>query len=214
MEKLLLLIDSKKDKLFNIFCVSFFFSYIYFRKIWILYIFGVHLFSRMLYKRKFLVYLILWNRPKFVKFAKIIILKVKIIIIRTTVFGRRYMPMHSLLKIDAFFTNLYFKNSHQRKSRSRHLEVLRETDVLKNIAKLTGKQLCWSLSLIKFQAFRPATLLKKTSTQVLSCEYCKNFEHLSWKTSAKGYVCKWLLKNLIHSNKLTRFQKGSISKNN
>ena len=161
MEKLLLLIDSKKDKLFNIFCVSFFFSYIYFRKIWILYIFGVHLFSRMLYKRKFLVYLILWNRPKFVKFAKIIILKVKIIIIRTTVFGRRYMPMHSLLKIDAFFTNLYFKNSHQRKTRSRHLRVLRETDVLKNIAKLTGKQLCWSLSLIKFQALQACNFIKK-----------------------------------------------------
>ena len=89
------------------------------------------------------------------------------------------MSIHSLLKVDTFFTNLYLKNSHQSKSRSSHLEVLCEKDLLKNIAKVTGKQLRWSLSLIKFQAFRPATLLRKTQTQVLSCEYCKMFEQLS-----------------------------------
>ena len=43
--------------------------------------------------------------------------------------------------------------------------------------------------LIKFQGFRPATLLKKTPTQVLSCEYCEIFqitffkEHLREATS-------------------------------
>ena len=33
--------------------------------------------------------------------------------------------------------------------------------VLKKFANLTGKHLCWSLFLIKLQAFRPATLLKR-----------------------------------------------------
>ena len=34
---------------------------------------------------------------------------------------------------------------------------------LKNFAIFTGKQLCWSLFLMKLQAFRPASLLKKGS---------------------------------------------------
>ena len=53
MEKLLLLIDSKKKaELNNIFCAYFFCVY-FFRKIWILCIFVLYLFSRMLFKRKF-----------------------------------------------------------------------------------------------------------------------------------------------------------------
>ena len=34
-------------------------------------------------------------------------------------------------------------------------------DVLKDFAIFTGKHLCWNLFLIKIQAWRPATLLKK-----------------------------------------------------
>ena len=33
--------------------------------------------------------------------------------------------------------------------------------ILKNLAMLTGKHVCWSLFLIKSQTLRPATLLKK-----------------------------------------------------
>ena len=33
--------------------------------------------------------------------------------------------------------------------------------ILKNLAILTGKHVCWSLFLIKSQTLRPATLLKK-----------------------------------------------------
>ena len=43
---------------------------------------------------------------------------------------------------------------------------------LKTVALLTGKHLCWSLFLNKvagLQAFKPATLLKETPTQVLFC---------------------------------------------
>ena len=35
--------------------------------------------------------------------------------------------------------------------------------MLLKIANFTGKHLCWSLFLIKLQAFRPATLLKRDS---------------------------------------------------
>ena len=50
-------------------CIAF--LSICFREIWILSIFGVHLFLRMAFKRKFCVYLILRNQPKFEKFTKI-----------------------------------------------------------------------------------------------------------------------------------------------
>ena len=72
------------------------------------------------------------------------------------------MSIHSLLKVDTFFTNLYLKNSHQSKSRSSHLEVLCEKDLLKNIAKVTGKQLRWSLSL--YLNNYPEKHLRKTTS--------------------------------------------------
>ena len=38
-----------------------------------------------------------------------------------------------------------------------------KNSALKNFAIFKGKYLCWSLILIKLQAFRPATLLKRDS---------------------------------------------------
>ena len=58
--------------------------------------------------------------------------------------------------------------------------------VLKNFVIFTGKHLRWSLFCIKQQAFRPATLMKQTPSQVVSCEYYEIFknkffiEHLQW----------------------------------
>ena len=55
---------------------------------------------------------------------------------------------------------------------------------LKNFTTSSGKYLCWSLLLIKLQASAP--LLKKTQTQMFSCEYCQIFKnrffikHLWW----------------------------------
>ena len=50
--------------------------------------------------------------------------------------------------------------------------------VLENFANFTGKHLCWSLFSIKFHAFRSATLLKETPTQVFSCEICETFKNI------------------------------------
>ena len=46
--------------------------------------------------------------------------------------------------------------------------VLLQKAVLKSFAIFTGKQLCWSLFLIKLQAFSPASLLQRDSAQVVS----------------------------------------------
>ena len=70
MEKLLLLIDSKKSWINQHFFVYFFWC-ICFREIWILCKFIVYLFSQMPFRRKFRVCLILRNRPKLAKFVKI-----------------------------------------------------------------------------------------------------------------------------------------------
>ena len=74
--------------------------------------------------------------------------------------------------------------------RSCHWRCSVKQGVLKKFANVTGKNLCWSLFLIKLQFWGPATLLKKTPTQVFSCEICKLFknncfeEHL-WKSTSR-----------------------------
>ena len=43
-------------------------------------------------------------------------------------------------------------------------EVLYKKSILRNFAIFTGKHLCWSLFLIKLQAFKSAILLKRDSS--------------------------------------------------
>ena len=45
------------------------------------------------------------------------------------------------------------------------------------MGNFTRKHLCWSHFLIQLQAKRPVTLLKKTPTQVFSCEIFENFKN-------------------------------------
>ena len=59
----------KKAELTNISC-GYFFSCIYFLEIWNFCIPSVYLFLQILFKRKFCLYLILWNQPKLAKFIK------------------------------------------------------------------------------------------------------------------------------------------------
>ena len=54
-------------------------------------------------------------------------------------------------------------------------------DVLKNFSNFTGKQLYWSLFLIKLQANRPASLIKRDSNTGAFLSNLRNFyfeEHL------------------------------------
>ena len=46
-----------------------------------------------------------------------------------------------------------------------------------NFAIFTRKHLCWGLFLIKLQAFRPATFLKRDSNTGVSCGYCELFKN-------------------------------------
>ena len=49
--------------------------------------------------------------------------------------------------------------------------------VLKNFANFVGKNLGWGLFLVKLEFWRPVTLLKKTPTQVFSCEIYELFKN-------------------------------------
>ena len=60
---------------------------------------------------------------------------------------------------------------------SSHWRFSLKQGAFENFASFTGKNLCWSLFLIKLQFWRPATLLEKTLTLVLSCETCKLFKN-------------------------------------
>ena len=57
-----------------------------------------------------------------------------------------------------------------KKSRSSHQRCYIKKAVLNSFAIFTGKHLCWSLFLIKLQAFR-------LPTQVSFCEYCEIFKN-------------------------------------
>ena len=62
--------------------------------------------------------------------------------------------------------------------RSSRSQMFFKIVILKKFAELPRKHLCWSVFLIKKQAWRPAYLSKKkeTTIQVFSCEYCEFFK--------------------------------------
>ena len=55
--------------------------------------------------------------------------------------------------------------------RSGRLQIILIVGVLKYFAIFTGKRLCWSIFLIKLQAFRSVTLLKSDSNTGVSGKY-------------------------------------------
>ena len=68
----------------------------------------------------------------------------------------------------------------------------------KNCAKYTGKYLCWSLFLMKFQALRPANLLKNDPSRgVFRCTLCSFSKNCVYKN--------WLLKTILRLSHLFIF---------
>ena len=63
--------------------------------------------------------------------------------------------------------------------------------------------LCWGLFLIKLQAFRPVTLLKRDSnTGVFLWISHSSLEHLFWRTSVNGCFCLWQFFYIFQENLL------------
>ena len=64
---------------------------------------------------------------------------------------------------------------------------------IKNFAIFTGKHLFWGLFLIKLQASRPATFLKRDSNTSVSCEYCELCSFMQWTLSISSALYLKLL---------------------
>ena len=73
--------------------------------------------------------------------------------------------------------------------------------VLKKFCKFTGKYLSWSLFLIKWQAFWPATSLKRDSNKVFSCEYLEIFKiaYFEVETLENEIYSSFFMSEVIHS---------------
>ena len=68
--------------------------------------------------------------------------------------------------------------------RSSRPEMFCKKGVLRNLTKFTGKYLFQILLFNKVAGLRPETLLKKTLTQVFSCEFCKiSMNAFSYRTT-------------------------------
>ena len=90
-------------------------------------------------------------------------------------------------------------------SRSHCSQMFFKIGVLKDFALFTGKKLCWSLFLTNFQAWRPATLLKRDSSiDIFSFFYITPLVFASVGSSHPEMFCrKGVFKNLA---KFTRKQ--------
>ena len=116
--------------------------------------------------------------------------------IKGTSWKRCYLVTSSRL-INVYFTNqvsillisaeikkwkslFFFKSTYFWSSRS---QMFIKGGVLKSYAIFTGKHLCWSHFLIKFQLFRPATL-KVTPMKVFYFNCCKIFKNSFFRRTA------------------------------
>ena len=79
-----------------------------------------------------------------------------------------------------------------KKSKSSRSQIIFEINSFKNFAKFTGKHLFWGLFLIKLQAFRPATFLKRDSNTGVSCGYCELYKNIFFIENLR-----WLLLTVL-----------------
>ena len=72
-----------------------------------------------------------------------------------------YTELLLLFSIMSLWSDILCSSSHMLHIRSSRSQMLFKISILKNFAIFTGKHLCWDHYLIKLQAFRPTTLLKR-----------------------------------------------------
>ena len=101
--------------------------------------------------------------------------------------------------------------------RSNRLQMFFKIGVLKSFAIFRGKQLCWSLFLIKLQALVLQHYLKekRDPNTCISCEYCKIFKNsffyrtLLVAASAESKICLWYYShNVFNPNKVGLFERS------
>ena len=79
-----------------------------------------------------------------------------------------------------------------KKLKSSCLQMFFKIGCIKNFAIFTGKHLCWGLFLIKLQALRPTTLLKKDSNNFIK----KRLQHRRFPVNIAKFSRIPILKNI------------------
>ena len=109
------------------------------------------------------------------------------------------IPIQSFVKTKELVNMSKIKNNgiklHTRgrvSQKTRYAEAATE-GFLKNFVYFTGKHLCWSLFLIKLQAWRPATLLKRLQHKCFPVKFAKFL-----RTPILQNICKQQLPNLLY----------------
>ena len=90
-----------------------------------------------------------------------------------------------------------------KKFRRSHWRCSTKKDVLKNFAIFTKMHLCWSLFIIKLQAFRTAILLKETPTQMFFCKYLEILKNIFFTEYLWWLILNFLLES--HNRKSFRY---------
>ena len=101
----------------------------------------------------------------------------------------------------------YFQQRFHILFRSSRSEMFFKIDVLKSFGIFTGKQLCWSLFLIKLQALYPYTPLEPFSWLRASCESLL----LPWKDLHSVYANWYKLKGGTLDKSFTILESGQIT---
>ena len=85
--------------------------------------------------------------------------------------SRVLVPKNSHYELFENGKNCLFPTQKSGRYRSSRCQMFFKIGVPKNFVTFTGKHLCWSLFLIKLQAFRLIPI------RVFSCEYCEIFKN-------------------------------------
>ena len=83
--------------------------------------------------------------------------------------------------------------------RSSHSQIIFKIDVFQHFANLARQHLCWCLFLIKLQAFRSATPLKKTQHRCFPVEFTKFLRAPFSQNTLSGCFCIFHKPSLFQS---------------
>ena len=95
--------------------------------------------------------------------------------------------------------------------RSRRSHMFFKIGLFTNFAVFTGKHLCWSLILIKLQAWRTTTLLNRDSNTVVFLWILRNFYEQPFLQNTGGCFCTsgtTVLENIVRRNGKKHSQVG------
>ena len=111
-----------------------------------------------------------------------------------------------------FVYALYFFLINDKWTRSSRSQIFFKIGIVKIFENFVVKHLCWSIFLIKLEAWRSAVLLKRDSNTGVFLWNMRNFEEHLFLQNTPGGCFWWTTKQTYFWNFFGRFQKQLFSK--